>query len=43
MLLKHGTLPNDPECQTQLYNQDNAGSFDDVDPITGSKEHFYWK
>lgn len=41
MLLKHGTLPNDPECQTQLYNQDNAGSFDDADPITGSNLGLY--
>lgn len=41
MLLKHGTLPNDPECQTQLYNQYNAGSFDDADPITGSNLGLY--
>lgn len=41
MLLKHGTLPNDPECQTQLYDQDNAGSFDDADPITGSNLGLY--
>lgn len=41
MLLKHGTLPNDPECQTQLYNQDNAGSFDDADLITGSNLGLY--
>lgn len=41
MLLKHGTLTNDPECQTQLYNQDNAGSFDDADPITGSNLGLY--